>query len=491
MPPGKSPGLIGERINNYEVVSVLGEGGMGAVYLALHPFMGRKAAIKVLKRELAEDPGLVERFMNEARAANAIHHPNIIDIIDVGRMPSGIPYLMMEFLEGESLAQRIARERPLDVALAVSFAKQTAAALGAAHSKGIVHRDLKPDNLFLVPDEAQQFGCRVTVLDFGIAKLRGELSGSGAKTQSGSVMGTPPYMSPEQCRGITEEIDHRTDIYALGIILYEMLTGAPPFLSEGWGEVVLMHVTKAPAPPRKLNANISIELEAVVLKALAKASADRWQSMAELATALRNAVTIDGTRFTTGAPAGGRMSSTTLRSASGEVSGETPIDGALGAGTNAEASHGGWRRAGVWVAGVLALAGVLAIVAFDGRRGATPTVAPSASATPAPGSTAPPTVAAPAPPVAAPIPPPVAAPVPPPVAAPAPPPAVEPPAALAVPATGSASSLRRAKSRAHRHEGAPVATTEAPPPVAAHAPAAPAAPAPASPPAVKAKAEKW
>ncbi|HSY38573.1 MAG TPA: serine/threonine-protein kinase [Polyangia bacterium] len=482
MPPGQQAGLIGERINNYEVVSVLGEGGMGAVYLALHPFMGRKAAIKVLKRELAEDPGLVERFMNEARAANAIHHPNIIDIIDVGRMPSGIPYLMMEFLEGESLAQRIARERPLDVAVAVSFAKQTAAALGAAHSKGIVHRDLKPDNLFLVPDEAQQFGCRVTVLDFGIAKLRGELSGSGAKTQSGSVMGTPPYMSPEQCRGITEEIDHRTDIYALGIILYEMLTGAPPFLSEGWGEVVLMHVTKPPAPPRKLNPNISIELEAVVLKALAKASADRWQSMAELATALRNAVTIEGTRFTTGPPAaGGPMSSTTLRSASGEVSGETPIDGTLGAAGETAAPHG--RRAGVWVAGALALAGVLAVVAFEGRRGATSTVAPSTSATPSPASMAPPPVAAPAPPLAAPSPP-VAAPI----AAPVPPPAVEPPAALAVPATGSASSVRRAKSRAHRHEATPVATTEAPPSVAAHAPS-PATPPP--PPAAKAKAEKW
>ena len=130
-----------------------------------------------------------------------------------------------------------------------------------------------------------------------------------------------------------------------------------------------MHVTKPPAPPRKLNPNISIELEAVVLKALAKASADRWQSMAELATALRNAVTIEGTRFTTGPPAGGRMSSTTLRSASGEVSGETPIEGTLGADTNAVAPNGWGRRVGVWVAGVLALAGVLAIVAFDGRRG--------------------------------------------------------------------------------------------------------------------------
>ena len=216
--------MIGERVNNYEVRSIVGEGGMGAVYLAEHPFMGRKAAIKVLRPELAQDRGLVERFMNEARAANAIHHPNIIDIIDVGLLPSGVPYLMMEFLEGESLAKRIERGR-LTIAEAVDVATQTASALQAAHGKGIVHRDLKPDNLFLVPDDGRPFGARVKVLDFGIAKLRGELSGGGAKTQTGSVMGTPPYMSPEQCRGITEEIDHRTDIYALGIILYEMLAG--------------------------------------------------------------------------------------------------------------------------------------------------------------------------------------------------------------------------------------------------------------------------
>ena len=149
---GGGSDLIGERINNYEIVSLLGEGGMGAVYLAEHPFMGRKAAIKVLRRELAEDSGLVERFMNEARAANAIRHPNIIDIIDVGLLPSGIPYLMMEFLEGESLAKRIERQRADAVAEAVDVAAQTASALAAAHAKGIVHRDLKPDNLFLIPD---------------------------------------------------------------------------------------------------------------------------------------------------------------------------------------------------------------------------------------------------------------------------------------------------------------------------------------------------
>src|SRR5580704_8159885 len=176
------PGLIGERINNYEVVSVLGEGGMGAVYLALHPFMGRKAAIKVLKRELAEDAGLVERFMNEARAANAIRHPNIIDIIDVGRLPSGIPYLMMEYLDGQSLAARIAIERQMSVGGALNVGVQTASALRAAHAKGIVHRDLKPDNLFLISDDDGN-QTRVKVLDFGIAKLRGELTGSGAKTQ--------------------------------------------------------------------------------------------------------------------------------------------------------------------------------------------------------------------------------------------------------------------------------------------------------------------
>ncbi|HEY7377042.1 MAG TPA: serine/threonine-protein kinase, partial [Polyangia bacterium] len=183
--------MIGETINNYRVSELLGEGGMGAVYLAEHPFMGRKAAIKVLRREFAEDRNLVERFMNEARAANAIRHPNIIDIIDVGRMPSGIPYLMMELLEGESLSQRIQRGNvPLHEAMDIIL--QTTSALAAAHAKGIVHRDLKPDNLYLVPDDAAPGGIRVKVLDFGIAKLRDDLSGGVAKTQAGSLMGTPP-----------------------------------------------------------------------------------------------------------------------------------------------------------------------------------------------------------------------------------------------------------------------------------------------------------
>jgi serine/threonine protein kinase len=246
--------VIGKHINNYEVVSLLGEGGMGTVYLALHPIMGRKAAIKVLKPELARDESLVMRFFNEARAANAIRHPNIIDIIDVGLLPDdNVPYMLMEFLEGESLATRLDRVRPLQVSAAVEIASQTASALAAAHSKGIVHRDLKPDNLFLVPDEMVGTGERVKVLDFGIAKLRDDMRGSSMKTRTGAIMGTAAYMSPEQCQGLIEKLDHRTDVYALGIILYEMLCGGPPFISEGFGDIIIMHVMKEPEPPQNKN----------------------------------------------------------------------------------------------------------------------------------------------------------------------------------------------------------------------------------------------
>jgi serine/threonine protein kinase len=281
--------VIGKHLNNYEVVSLLGEGGMGTVYLALHPIMGRKAAIKVLKPELARDESLVTRFFNEARAANAIRHPNIIDIIDVGMLPDeNVPYMLMEFLEGESLSSRLDRIRPLPVENAVEIALQTASALAAAHSKGIVHRDLKPDNLFLVPDETVASGERVKVLDFGIAKLRDDMRGSSMKTRTGAIMGTAAYMSPEQCQGLIERVDQRTDIYALGIILYEMLCGAPPFVSEGFGDIIIMHVMRPPEPPQSKNPAIPDSVAAAMLCALSKEPADRFQSMAEFQAALRS-----------------------------------------------------------------------------------------------------------------------------------------------------------------------------------------------------------
>ncbi len=280
--------MIGKHINNYEVVSLLGEGGMGTVYLAVHPIMGRKAAIKVLKPELARDESLVGRFFNEARAANAIRHPNIIDIIDVGLTPDdNVPYMLMEFLEGESLAARLDRVRPLPVDQGVEIALQTASALAAAHSKGIVHRDLKPDNLFLVPDEMVGNGERVKVLDFGIAKLRDDMRGSSMKTRTGAIMGTAAYMSPEQCQGLIEKLDHRTDVYALGIILFEMLCGGPPFISEGFGDIIIMHVMKEPENPQLKNPAIPDNVSAAILRALAKNPADRFQSMLEFQGALR------------------------------------------------------------------------------------------------------------------------------------------------------------------------------------------------------------
>ena len=361
--------MIGETINNYRVSELLGEGGMGAVYLAEHPFMGRKAAIKVLRREFAEDRGLVERFMNEARAANAIRHPNIIDIIDVGRMPSGIPYLMMEFLEGESLAHRLLRGS-VPVPEVIDIVLQMTSALAAAHSKGIVHRDLKPDNLFLVPDDAAPGGIRVKVLDFGIAKLRDDLSGGMAKTQAGALMGTPPYMSPEQCRGITDQIDHRTDVYALGIILYEMLCGAPPFVSEGWGEVVLAHLTKPPPSPRSRNAAIPETLEVLIMKALAKNPDERFSTAIEMRSALRamtgtstfpprsTLATMPATPTATSMPP---KVPTTFRTATGEVSSLNPILPTL-AETPADLRPKSKR--GLAIAGVAAAAAVAGVAFF-------------------------------------------------------------------------------------------------------------------------------
>ncbi len=274
--------MIGQKINNYEVRSLLGEGGMGSVYTAEHPVLGRRAAVKVLRKEYAVDSNLVGRFINEARASSAIKHPGIIEVFDVGTMADGVPYLMMELLEGETLGRRIDRDGPLKVPDAVDIAAQATSALAAAHAHGIVHRDLKPENLFLIPDPSQRSHQRVKVLDFGIAKLQRRLSGQSVRTHTGSIMGTPPYMSPEQCRGISSEIDARTDVYALGIILYEMLTGAPPFLSEGFGDVLLMHLTQPPRPLRELQPAIPPSLEQLVLHALEKEPERRLASMDDL-----------------------------------------------------------------------------------------------------------------------------------------------------------------------------------------------------------------
>jgi len=273
--------MIGQTVGNYRITGRLGQGGMGTVYLAEHPGFGRRAAVKLLRPELTRQPQSVQRFFNEARAANAVGHPGIVDVLDMGTLPDGTPYIVMEHLAGESLAARLRRNGRLPPAEAVDVALQAAAALGAAHGKGIVHRDLKPDNLFLIPDVQQPGHERLKILDFGIAKLEHQAEPGAVHTETGTLMGTPLYMSPEQCRG-AREVDHRTDIYALGVILYQMLVGAPPFVSEGQGELIHLHISAPPPPPRARNPELTPELEAVVLQMLAKAPDDRQPNMAVL-----------------------------------------------------------------------------------------------------------------------------------------------------------------------------------------------------------------
>jgi eukaryotic-like serine/threonine-protein kinase len=286
--------MIGEQFGNYRSLALLGEGGMGAVYLAEHPGIGRRVAVKVLHKNYTRDEHLLARFLNEARAANAIRHPNIIEILDSGMLADGTPFLVMELLEGESLGTRLRQNGALPIATAVDFAYQTASALGAAHAKGIVHRDLKPDNLFVVPDPHDSHRERVKVLDFGIAKLQQGSVADSVKTRTGTLMGTPIYMSPEQCRG-TRAVDHRSDIYSLGVIFYEMLAGQPPFVSEGFGDLVNMHLNVPPASARSKRPEIPLAVDALVLKMLSKNPEDRYADMTEVQGALKAS---GGSQFT-------------------------------------------------------------------------------------------------------------------------------------------------------------------------------------------------
>jgi serine/threonine-protein kinase len=220
---GDSGPAKGSEVGGYVIDGELGRGGMGVVYSATHPVIGKRVAIKVLKPSLSENPASVERFVQEARSVNAIGHPNIVDIFGLGRLPDGRSYLVMDLLEGESLRVRL-RRGPLHVREATQVIDDMADALTAAHTKGFIHRDLKPDNVFLV---AQPGRVDVKLLDFGLAKLMPTAGSRVYRTATGAQLGTPDYMSPEQVRGASE-VDARADIYSLGIVAIEILTGKRP-----------------------------------------------------------------------------------------------------------------------------------------------------------------------------------------------------------------------------------------------------------------------
>ena len=276
---------IGPSVGPYRVVRKIGEGGMGAVFLGEHTLIGRRAAIKVLLPELSSRRDSIDRFFNEARATTAISDPGIVQVFDFGFTADKVAYIVMELLEGEQLSHRLLRLGSLGAPDALRITRQAAGSLGAAHAAGIVHRDLKPENLYMIRDPEAAGGERPKILDFGIAKLGlGDDLPDRVKTRTGAVLGTPVYMSPEQCDG-AGRVDHRADIYSLGCVLFHLVTGRPPFDLPGIGAIISAHLREAPPVPSDVVPQLPPGLDDLVLRCLAKAPGQRFQAMVELQAA--------------------------------------------------------------------------------------------------------------------------------------------------------------------------------------------------------------
>jgi len=403
--------LLGTMIGVYRVARLLGIGGMGRVYKGVHPQIGSRVAIKVLSRECSDRKDLVERFFAEAKAVNVIRHESIVNVLDLAMLPDGRPYIIMEYLDGAPLASLIEYGVEHQAALPLGGVARLAAevldALGAAHAKGVVHRDLKPDNIFVAPSG------RPKVLDFGIAKLSDV---NNASTRTGSLLGTPHYMSPEQAAG--KVVDHRADLYAIGVILFECATGRKPFLAEALFDLLRMHVEVPPPSPRALRPDMPPDLEHVILTALAKSPEQRFASAMAMSMALQHAtaqlgpeqwrpLTPPNVRMTTG----GNWAPTPPASWSGQASRAPNLPGnasTVSAGQVTTRAKPGSKK-GLWIGVIATLViggGVAAaVVASDGTSASTvaasdkptdkpaaPIATPAGSATPAPpaGSAAPP-----------------------------------------------------------------------------------------------------
>jgi serine/threonine protein kinase len=274
--------LLGETVGNYRIESLLGTGGMGAVYRAFHPGLGRSSAVKVLRAEFSEDPSIVERFFREAKATNQIKHPGIVDIFDLGSMANGRCYMVMELLEGESLEQYATTHGAMAESSVTTVGRKVLDILAAAHQKQIIHRDLKPANIFLA--KGPNGITTVKLLDSGIAKILASRAGL-APTADGAILGTPRYMPPEQARS-PSSIDPRADFYSLGVVLYELATGHPIFPAKTPIEMMQRHQLEQPAPPRKVRPSLSKEFEVAILCALSKDPSQRFKDCESFARAL-------------------------------------------------------------------------------------------------------------------------------------------------------------------------------------------------------------
>lgn len=363
----------GHHVGPYRIVRLLGAGGMGAVYEARQEPLERRVAIKTLHPEYASNREAVARFFNEAKILSRLEHPSIVQVSDFGETPDGTNYLVMEYLRGHSLAHRLrelgAHGQRIPVLTAVQLAFQVADVLAVAHAQGIIHRDIKPDNLMLVADPVAPGGERVKVLDFGIAKLTKASDKGSVKTDTQAVIGTPQYMSPEQCAG-AGGVTARTDVYSLGCVLFEALAGRPPFVAEGAGQLIGMHLFQTPPPLLSVAPKVPAQLAELVHllltrdQALRPSMSDAADSLGSLVSKLSGSgsvvrsMTVSDTDPDSTRPAPRLMPSTTL----GRAAGQSQL-GQLSP---------QWRRAGLVVGGVIGL--LIASIWFVRPRAKAPVV---------------------------------------------------------------------------------------------------------------------
>jgi serine/threonine protein kinase len=278
---------LGKKLDDrYTVDSILEVGGMGTVYEGTHIRLGRKIAVKILHDELVGDEVQSERFLREARAAAEIHHRNVVDVIDIGTTNDGLPYFVMELLRGEALKVRMKRLRIMAPSEIGWIIQHALAGLGVAHEHGVIHRDVKPGNIFISKEKDGKEIAKI--LDFGVAKFKFRSEQIHAKelTTTGTILGTPYFMSPEQAMGKKSMVDARSDIYSCGLIVYRGLTGRNPFRGENYNEVIYNILTRDIPPPSMLNKNVPEEVDAVVMKAVARDPDDRYQTCKEFIEAL-------------------------------------------------------------------------------------------------------------------------------------------------------------------------------------------------------------
>ncbi len=297
----------GQQVGEYVVEKKIGEGGFGTVFKANHPLIGKQVAVKVLSRQYSAQADMVSRFVSEARAVNQIRHRNIIDIFSFGQLEDGRAYYIMEFLDGLPLDEYLEQRGRLTMGEAIPILRAVARALDAAHAKGIAHRDLKPENIFLGRDDDGSLFPKL--LDFGIAKLLHGDNPTKHKTRTGAPMGTPYYMSPEQCRG--REVDHRTDIYAFGVMTYRMITGVLPFDGEDYMEILMAQIQKEAAPPLTYVSDLPASVDEGIGWMLRKDPAERPPNLVTAVRALEDAAAQAGIPVPAGpAPSGVYAAST-------------------------------------------------------------------------------------------------------------------------------------------------------------------------------------